>query len=53
MADYFVIKHHFDHRQLNDFTFHPKCEKPIKVDIRHLPSDTPAEDISQELTAVG
>jgi hypothetical protein len=53
MADYFSIKQLFDHRQLSYFTFHPKCEKPIKAVIRHLASDTPAEDISQELTALG
>jgi hypothetical protein len=53
MADYVAIKRHFDHNQLSYFTFHPKCEKPIKAIIRHLPSDTPAEDISQELTALG
>jgi hypothetical protein len=42
MADYVAIKRHFDHSQLSYFTFHPKCEKPIKSVIRHLPSDTPA-----------
>jgi hypothetical protein len=53
MADYVAIKRHFDLNQLSYFTFHPKCEKPIKAVIRHLRSDTPAEDISQELTALG
>jgi hypothetical protein len=53
MADYVAIKRHFDHSQLSYFTFHPKNEKPIKAVIRHLPCDTPAEDISQELTALG
>jgi hypothetical protein len=53
MADYLAIKRHFDLSQLGYFTFHPKSEKPIKAVIRHLPSDTPAEDISQELTALG
>jgi hypothetical protein len=53
IADYFAIKHHFGNKQLNYFTFHPKCGKPIKAVICHLPSDIPAEDISQELTALG
>jgi hypothetical protein len=48
MADYSAIKHHLEQN-----TFHPKSEKPIKAVFRHLPGDTPAEDISNELVALG
>jgi hypothetical protein len=53
MADYSAIKHHFEQNSLRFFTSHPKSEKPIKAVIRHLPGDTPAEDISNELVALG
>jgi hypothetical protein len=53
MADYYAIRTHFDGRNLNYYTFHPKSEKPIKAVIRHLPTDTPAEDISNGLTKFG
>ena len=33
--------------------FHPKAEKPIKAVIRYLPGETPAEDIVNELLALG
>jgi hypothetical protein len=53
MADYSAIKHHLEQNILQFCTFHPKSEKPIKAAIRHLPGDTPAEDISNELVALG
>jgi hypothetical protein len=53
MADYSAIRAHFDGRNLNYYTFHPKSEKPIKAVIRHLPIDTTAEDISNGLTELG
>jgi hypothetical protein len=53
MEDYQSIRKHFDSNHLNYFTFHPKSDKPIKAVIRHLPSDTPAEDISNGLQDLG
>jgi hypothetical protein len=35
------------------FSFPPNSEKPIKAVIRHLPSSTPAEDISNSLEDLG
>jgi hypothetical protein len=53
MADYSAIRHYLDCQHLNYFTFFPKSEKPIKAVIRHLPADTPAEDISNALMELG
>jgi hypothetical protein len=53
MADYSAIKDHFDSKAFHYFTFHPKSEKPIKAVIRHLPMDTPAEDLSKGLQDLG
>jgi hypothetical protein len=53
MADYSAIREYFDKNHLNYFTFHPKSQKPIKAVIRHLPIDTPAEDISNGLQDLG
>jgi hypothetical protein len=38
---------------LHYFTLSSSSEKPIKVVIRHLPSDKPAEDISNSLEDLG
>jgi hypothetical protein len=45
-------------KQLKDvakqnFTFYPKADKPIKAVIRHLPINTPAEDIVEGLVDIG
>jgi hypothetical protein len=53
MADYSATKHHFEQNSLHFHTFHAKSEKSINAVIRHLPGDTPAEDISNELVALG
>jgi hypothetical protein len=53
MSDYSVIRTYFDSKGLNYYTFYPKSEKPIKAVIRHLPTDTPAEDISNGLVDLG
>jgi hypothetical protein len=52
MGDY-TIRQHFEQSSLNYFTFHPKTEKPLKAVIRHVPSDTPAENISNKLQPLG
>jgi hypothetical protein len=53
MADYAAVRAHLENKNLSYYTFHPKSEKPIKAVIRHLPSDTPAEDISNGLQDLG
>jgi hypothetical protein len=46
------VKYHFDSQNLSHYSF-PKSQKPIKVVIRHLPHNTPAEDISDGLVSLG
>ena len=53
MEDYLTLKNHLDQDQTHYYTFHTKAEKPIKAVIRHLPGETPAEDIANELLALG
>ena len=53
MEDYLLLKKHFEQNQTHYYTFHPKAEKPIKAVIRLLPGETPAEDIANELLALG
>jgi hypothetical protein len=52
MADFSAIKKHLENHNLSYFTFFPKSGKPVKVVIRHLPQDTPAEDISDGLVSL-
>jgi hypothetical protein len=52
LADFQRIKSHFDSQNLSYYSF-PKFEKPIKAVIRHLPHNTPAEDISESLVSLG
>jgi hypothetical protein len=53
MSDYSVIRTYLDSKSLNYYTFYSKSEKPIKAVIRHLPTDTPAEYISNGLIDLG
>jgi hypothetical protein len=53
MADFSSIKKLLENNNLSYFTFYPKSEKPIKAVIRHLPENTPAEDISDGLVSLG
>jgi hypothetical protein len=53
MADFSAIKAYLEKNNLSFFTFFPKSEKPIKAVIRHLPQNTPAEDISDGLVSLG
>ncbi|XP_023714241.1 uncharacterized protein LOC111868088 [Cryptotermes secundus] len=53
MADFSAIKTFLESTNLSYFTFFPKSEKPIKAVIRHLPHNTPAEDISDGLMSLG
>jgi hypothetical protein len=53
MEDLSAIKKHLESTNLSYFTFFPKSEKPIKAVICHLPSNTPAQDISDGLMDLG
>jgi hypothetical protein len=53
MADFQSIKSHFDANNLSYYLFSLKSEKPMKAVIRHLPLNTPAEDISDRLLSLG
>jgi hypothetical protein len=55
MADYSAIRSFLEAHKLPyySYTFFSKSLKPIKAVIRHLPLNTPAEDISDGLVNVG
>jgi hypothetical protein len=53
LADFQAIKSYFDNQRLSYITFFPKSEKPIKAVIRHLPLNTPAQDLSDGLVNLG
>jgi hypothetical protein len=50
---FLAVKSHFESNNLSYFTFYPKHDKPIKAVIRHLPQNTPAEDICDGLVNLG
>jgi hypothetical protein len=52
-ADFQSAKSNFDSQNLSYYYFFPKSEKPRKEMIRHLPHNTPAEDISDGLVNLG
>jgi hypothetical protein len=47
------MKSYFEKRNLHYFTLSPNFEKPVKAVIRHLPPDTPAENLSNRLEDLG
>jgi hypothetical protein len=53
MVDYQAVKNYFNTQSLPYFTFFPKSLKPIKAVIRHLPHNTPAEDMAEGLGDIG
>jgi hypothetical protein len=53
IVDYSTILRRLDPRKVSYYTFHPKSLKPVKAVIRQLPGDAPAEDVSNELVALG
>jgi hypothetical protein len=53
MADFAKIRKYLENNNLSYFTLLPKSEKPSKAVIRHLPSNTPAQDVSDGLTDLG
>jgi hypothetical protein len=52
LADFQSVKSHFESQNLSYYFFFPKSEKPIKALIRHLPFNTPAEEISDGLVGL-
>jgi hypothetical protein len=53
MADFLAFRSYLEKNNLAYFTFYPKSLKPIKAVMRHLPLNTPAEDISDGLVSLG
>jgi hypothetical protein len=53
MADFSAIKQYLNSQNLHYFLFFPKSLKPIKAVIRHLPGNTPAEEIYERLVELG
>jgi hypothetical protein len=53
MAEYSAMKSSLEKNNLHYFNFSPNSEKPIKAVIRHLPPDTPRENISNSLENLG
>jgi hypothetical protein len=49
MVDYQAVKAHFTENNIAYSTFFPKSERPVTAVLRHLPSNTPAKDISDGL----
>jgi hypothetical protein len=49
MVDYRLVKAHLESNNLSYYPFYPKFERPIKVDICHLPINTPAEGTAEGL----
>jgi hypothetical protein len=52
-ADFSAIKAYFTSENPSFYTFFPKSQKPVKDSIRHLPSVTLDEHISEALTELG
>jgi hypothetical protein len=53
MTDFEAVKSDFSAHNLSFYSFFPKFVKPVKGVLRHLPSNTPAEDISEGLINLG
>jgi hypothetical protein len=53
MVDYQAFKSYFEQNSLSYFTFFPKSDKPVEAVLRHFPSNTPAQNISDGLVNLG
>jgi hypothetical protein len=53
MTDFEAVKSYFSTRNLSYYFFFPKSQKAIKAILRHIPSNTPASDISEGLVTLG
>jgi hypothetical protein len=48
MTDFEAVKSFFSTQNLSYYSFFPKSEKPIQAVLRHLPINTPAQDIPMD-----
>jgi hypothetical protein len=53
LVDFAAVKSYLETHNLPYFTYYPKSLKSIKAVIRHLPTNTPAQDISDGLIDLG
>jgi hypothetical protein len=53
LTDFEAVKSYFSSQNLTYYSFFPKSQKPIKTVLRHLPLNTPAEDISEGPVTLG
>jgi hypothetical protein len=53
VTDLEVVKSYLSSNNISYNSLFPKSQKPIKAVVRHLPSNTPAEDISDGLVTLG
>jgi hypothetical protein len=53
MTDFEAVKSYFSTQNLSYYSFFPKSEKRVKAVLRHLTSNTPAQDIPDELVTLG
>jgi hypothetical protein len=53
IVDFQSDKSHFDTNNMSYYSFYPKSEKPMMPLIRHLPHNTPAQDLSDGLVSLG
>jgi hypothetical protein len=53
MTDFEAVKSYFATHNLSFYSFFPKSQKPAKAVLRHLPTNTPAQDISEGLVTLG
>jgi hypothetical protein len=53
MVDYQAVKTLLNSQSLSYYTLYPKSGKPIKAVIRHLPNNTPEEDIAEGMVDIG
>jgi hypothetical protein len=53
MTNFEAVKSYFSSHNLSYYSFFAKSQKPIKAVLRHLPLNTPAEDISDGLINLG
>jgi hypothetical protein len=49
LTDFEAVTSFYSTQNLSYYSFFPKSEKPIKAVLRHLPSNNPAEDMSEGL----
>jgi hypothetical protein len=53
VTNFSAIKEHFNSQNQNCFIFFPKSLKPMKALMRHLPGNTPAEEVYEGQVGLG